>query len=484
MKKELETEFEGLNFKLDVMLERPLKTAVMNLKSAISFLCDNELEFAKLDFLKARQDAQDALVMVPSFDSKLLATRIRVICTMYLLDNFGAECSRNSNAIHNQCELIFRDLMETPEVRSALSDEFGNFSVLRLVSKMASSSSARAKVLLEVDTMQKFLRAQTGPGSEGRYLITSPNGNAVTLDEIGPFGFDAGMTDVLSVYCAEGRLYAGCANGSVMIWDLGTYSPVAPMRGHKSTVTALCGGGGVVCSGSADKTVRVWDSSTMQQTSCLEDHDAAITGVCLLGGRIFSVSRDGILRMWTRHENIFVAAGSVMAHEGSVECCCCSETHVFTGGSDGVVKVWDAGVGTPTATLSGAPVASLDGHRRVVAGLCVSEDRLYVTADRALRVWSLPTDSGTGSTSELQPFKEVLCLRGDDGSPYCRVAVFGQRAYVASDDSKRIRVWDLRTCKHVATMATHLVDITSLCVYDGRVYSGGMDNRVYVRPVC
>jgi transcription initiation factor TFIID subunit 5 len=75
-------------------------------------------------------------------------------------------------------------------------------------------------------------------------------------------GLQAGATSL--AFSPDGAsLAAGCDDGSIAVWDLGSAQAQAQLAGHTSAVHTLAwshGSGTVLASGGADCTVRLWSA--------------------------------------------------------------------------------------------------------------------------------------------------------------------------------------------------------------------------------
>jgi hypothetical protein len=138
-------------------------------------------------------------------------------------------------------------------------------------------------------------------------------------------------------------------------------------------------------------------------------------------------------------------------------------SRVYSGGDDGVVRVWDA--------ATGQPVDAWPGHTGSVWAVAVSGDgsRVYSGgADRVVRVW----DAATGQPVDAWPghtgWVWAVAVSGD-----------GSRVYSGGDDGV-VRVWDAATGQPVDAWPGHTGSVSAVAVSgDGsRVYSGGLDGTL------
>lgn len=93
--------------------------------------------------------------------------------------------------------------------------------------------------------------------------------------------------------------YAGAAllNGTARIWEMGTWRPVAVLRGHRGELhhLAFSADERFVATAGEDKTARIWDLSTGQSFAELRGHSGAVSGVAFSpdGRKVATMSEDG-----------------------------------------------------------------------------------------------------------------------------------------------------------------------------------------------
>ena len=105
---------------------------------------------------------------------------------------------------------------------------------------------------------------------------------------------------------------------------------------------------------------------------------------------------------------------------------------------DKTLKVWDV--------MTGACVATLEGHHKGVSGISVFPDgRRVVSASRDYtdKVW----DVATG--------KCVATLKGHSKDAKCAAVSPDGRRVVSASGDKTLKVWDVETGKCVATLEGH-----------------------------
>jgi len=139
----------------------------------------------------------------------------------------------------------------------------------------------------------------------------------------GQSGADAGhrgeVTGVGFSPCGTRLVTAGGDDRRVVIWDLASGAPAAPLLGHAARVrTAVFSPDGAhVASGGDDMAVRVWDAASGALERTLEDVDSETAHAVAFAaddGRVATAGTDDVCKVWDA-ENVY---SSVEGHDASV----------------------------------------------------------------------------------------------------------------------------------------------------------------------
>eukprot|EP01041_Mallomonas_annulata_P007673 gene7673-15706_t len=228
-------------------------------------------------------------------------------------------------------------------------------------------------------------------------------------------------------------IVSGSLDRTVRVWDLRVRrSQVLLFKGHTDAVSSVHWGdyGRAVVSASKDKTVRIWDSRSGRIRSVLEKHFSAVTSVKPIpdfpqtagsggGGRrstsgegpaYVTSGRDSMLHLWTQSGEL---VGTQSAHRGSVNCLSAVRTDipfsystqstplVLSGGSDGLVRLWDLRRLKLLSEVSCGVTNKVCwiGHSFITGG-----------ANGSLKLWdyTLTTDSNSGLQSRDWSCRDLL----------------------------------------------------------------------------
>ncbi len=134
-------------------------------------------------------------------------------------------------------------------------------------------------------------------GSTGQYAsgIGEPVGLAPTwlTDEV---------VNALAVAPDDETLAAGCAQGAVTLWQVGTGKIRATLRRHSGDVLGLAFSpdGLTLATTGSDKTVRIWDPATERELLTLTGHQGSVHAATFSpdGGILATGGHDGVIKLW------------------------------------------------------------------------------------------------------------------------------------------------------------------------------------------
>ena len=159
--------------------------------------------------------------------------------------------------------------------------------------------------------------------------------------------------------CATGanRVAVGCADGSILLHDLGTANDesASKLLGHGQAVSCLCLlSEEVLASGSMDNTIRIWNLRSKEALQVLSGHTDYVRGLAQLSDtQLASASDDKTIRLWNfaKPED----DGRVLqGHSDYVRCLCRSTAGSLVSGSrDTTLRVWNPDTGEELRELRG-----------------------------------------------------------------------------------------------------------------------------------
>ncbi|MBL9006702.1 MAG: WD40 repeat domain-containing protein [Myxococcales bacterium] len=192
------------------------------------------------------------------------------------------------------------------------------------------------------------------------------------------------------------RLVTTSADQTARLWDGKTGQLVAVLEGHTGTVYSAAftlAGGKAIMTISADGTARLWDSQSGRSLFPPIGHPrySQVLALSSDGSRMVIRSESGALELWDRIlgsiRGPLTAKDTSLASEGEnagevVVSFSPNGRRLITGGTDGMVRIWDG--------RSGQPLIALKGHRsRVLSIAWLPDNSGFATggSDGVTRLW-------------------------------------------------------------------------------------------------
>ncbi len=258
------------------------------------------------------------------------------------------------------------------------------------------------------------------------------------------------------------KLVAGSADGKVVVWELGTDTPLFTASTYRSQgavyQNALFGAGQLpsnqsshvfavaftpdsewVASANGNGTVTAWDASTGQSKLTIRGHSGPVRSIAFNhdGTRLASASADKTIKLWdvTPSAEMKVLRG----HEGFVGSVAFSADgkQLVSGSHDKTVKVWDVAAGRVARTLG--------GRSKPIRTVAISPDGRWVAAagvDEPVKVWDF-----TQPSKPLSLAGNTRGLRGVAFSPDGR--------WIAAPSDNAVKIWDAGTRQLALTISGH-----------------------------
>ncbi len=98
------------------------------------------------------------------------------------------------------------------------------------------------------------------------------------------------------------RVFTGCRNNTVKVWDAQTFYEITSLEGHTAPVLSLefSPDGKKLATVSMDKTIKVWNTETNQEITSFKGHSTNIISTVFSpdGKRIATESEDNVIKVW------------------------------------------------------------------------------------------------------------------------------------------------------------------------------------------
>jgi len=236
------------------------------------------------------------------------------------------------------------------------------------------------------------------------------------------------------------------------VWDYNTGTCVRTVTGHQGWVTGIAIDDYHLYTSSWDKTVRQVDLETGALVREFVGHSLWVTALALRGAHLFTSSADCTVFQWN------VATGARLA---------CLEGHtdaiwsvvadggafIYTCSQDKTARQWDMRTGKESHLFA--------GHSACV--WCLGLTELYLltgSEDKTAKQWSLSTGL---VVREFSATTEIRSLAVNEGSLFTGL-VDGQ-----------VMQWDIETGRRQRCFQDHHLEVTSISVADGFLFTGSDD---------
>ncbi|HSW86362.1 MAG TPA: F-box/WD40 repeat-containing protein [Rhabdochlamydiaceae bacterium] len=184
----------------------------------------------------------------------------------------------------------------------------------------------------------------------------------------------------------------------------------------------------------------------------LKGHQNRVECFCKKGNVLYSGSSDGIIKVWDLYTNQCVA--TLQGHQNDISCLCVKGDFLYSGSSDGTIKVWDL--------TTNQCMGSCLGHKETVTCLCTKGDLLYSSSrEGTIKVWDLTTLFNVGTL---------------EGHCFC---IGGNFLYSGLSDGT-IKILNLTTNECIATLQGHQDLVKCLCTKGNFLYSCSKDNTIKI----
>jgi WD40 repeat protein len=292
-----------------------------------------------------------------------------------------------------------------------------------------------------------------------------------------------------SMYIKKNQFYfaAGCADGTIKIYDIVKGVQLKVLEAHVGSITDLYFdpfSKNLISSG-VDKLIKVWNTTSFTLSQVLSGHSAEINAMTFLissvsdSNQIVSASNDLTVKVWDQSTGALIKSlEKFNSPVVSLKYALYKEysksfTLIFTGDSDDVISAWKANDWSLLFQINAHKGAVLSFYQLTVSGhMTPLAYYLYSTgADKEVKAWTYDITGATlnktfiGQTDVVSKIElDLVYYKGLAGSSY----------------DKTVIVWDLNTQKIVKTLTGHSNKVLSLVTsyYNSTLISGDADGLI------
>lgn len=274
---------------------------------------------------------------------------------------------------------------------------------------------------------------------------------------------------------------SGSKDKHVFLWRVyGSCENFMVLKGHKNAVLELhwTTDAEKIVTASADKTARLWDVEVGLQVKNMKGHTAIVNSCCPARRGlplVVTCSDDSTARIWDLRMR---GAAQTLSHEFPLTAVAFSDggDHVYTGGIDNIVRVWDF--------RKDKAILSLEGHGDTITGLSVSADGRHLLSnamDGTLKAW------------DMRPFCEGdRCVQTFAGHSHgfeqnllrCAWSPDGTRVTCGSSDCL-VYVWDFASGKLIYRLPGHTGSVNEVTFHPSEPIIGSCssDRQIFMGEI-
>ncbi|WP_179052046.1 WD40 repeat domain-containing protein [Nostoc sp. TCL26-01] len=269
----------------------------------------------------------------------------------------------------------------------------------------------------------------------------------------------------------------GSNDNTITLWDVTTGKKIHTLTRHNGSINSVSfsPNGTTLASGSNDNTIKLWNITKRKEIRTLNGHSATIRSVSFNpdGKTLTSRSDDNTIKLWdiTTEKEIRtfkpwnVATGKenrpITKSNSVVNVNFASDSKTLvSGGSDGIIKLWDASTGKVIHTMT--------GHSNAVISVSFSPDGKTLVSnsyDETIKLWDIATGKEIRSLKDEQFLTFSFSFSPDSKT-------------LASPSSPAIQLWDVATLKKIRTLTGHKSTVNSVSFStDGKTLVSGSNDK-------
>ncbi|KAF2107213.1 WD40-repeat-containing domain protein [Lophiotrema nucula] len=148
-------------------------------------------------------------------------------------------------------------------------------------------------------------------------------------------------------------IVSGCDDETARVWSITQGRCLHLLQGHQEGIFVVAFDGKHIATGSIDKSIRIWSPETGECMAVLRAHKALVSRLELQDGVLTSAAADGTIST-SSLKGLELSSSpnyTISGHGNSITSLQVKDGRIYSGGSDGLVKVWNAQDGTLVAQI-------------------------------------------------------------------------------------------------------------------------------------
>ena len=231
---------------------------------------------------------------------------------------------------------------------------------------------------------------------------------------------------VYTIHTEKSRLFAGCNNGDLHVFDLQSRQEVKFFTQHRAAIFSMCVNSRVnhFYAGDAEGNLSIWDIDTLKLLSFLPLGCGKIRDIGL------SESNEHILIAAANGQLILLESNTLnevdrfLAHNEACTSVLSFDDQVLTGGKDAYLRLWSSG---------GEMIKAIPAHLFAVYRLIdMNGSLISASRDKTIKVW----------TKNLELIQRLDAESGGHSHSVNDIISISKDAFVSCSDDRRIIIWE------------------------------------------
>ncbi len=241
---------------------------------------------------------------------------------------------------------------------------------------------------------------------------------------------------VVALALDSSKLIAGCANGTLKIWDLSSGKSIKNWRGHDQPINyiVITPDEAKIISASEDCTIKVWDVDNGTRNFPLEGHQAEINAIAVTpdGEKAIAAFDDSTIQVWSLTTGEDITPRELSNHpfgDAPTNLVIPNDGKYIVFTVDTKIYIWQQ------SDNSLFPIEAHDGKIKSLILFPCNHLLLSVSDDDTLKIWNLDDKICKGNREGI--FVKNVIVTPDEESV----------VFITDDDENPLQIWDWKLDK-------------------------------------